>query len=68
LQNLKLSRKLDFAAEEAKSKQAQLSLEIDQIRPKIQSLTKQSKELQAALSKEISIKYNNRQVYITGGV
>jgi hypothetical protein len=68
LQNLKLARKLDFRAEEAKSKQSQLSQEVDQVKPKIPSLIKQTRELQTALSKEISIKYNGRQVYITGGV
>ena len=68
LQNLKLAKKLEFSADDLVRKKAQLATEIEQVKPKIQSLTKQTRELQNELSHEVSLKYNNRQVYITGGV
>jgi len=68
LQNLKLAKKLDYAVEMALNKKLELEQESDAIRPKINVLTKQTRELQNSLAKEISGKYNNRPVYITGGV
>lgn len=68
LQNLKLAKKMEYAAEEAVRKWTQLGEEIESVKPKIQSLTKQTRELQAELAKEISVKYNNRQVFISGGL
>lgn len=68
LQNIKLSKKLDYAADEAVRKNSQLKLEIENVKPKIQLLTKQCRELQTDLAKDISLKYNNRTVYITGGL
>lgn len=68
LQNIKLAKKLDYTAEEATRRFSALQVDIDSIRPKIQLLSKQSRELQTDLAKEISVKYNNRTVYITGGL
>lgn len=68
LQNLKLATKLDFNAVTNISKHKDLAEEIKQCTPKVQLLTKQCRDLQTQLCKEISLKYNNRPVYITGGV
>ncbi|ODN00152.1 CDK5 regulatory subunit-associated protein 3 [Orchesella cincta] len=68
LQNIKLAKKLDYAAENAIQKNEQLQAEISSVKPKIQILSKQSRELQTELAKELSAKYNNRPVYITGGL
>lgn len=68
LQNTKLAKKLEYAAENAVQKHSTIQSEIESVKPKIQQLTKQSRELQAELAKEISLKYNGRTVYITGGV
>jgi len=68
LQNIKLAKKLEYAAEEAARKHTVIQSEIESVKPKIQILTKQSRELQTDLAKEISVKYNNRTVYITGGL
>jgi hypothetical protein len=68
LQNLKLARKLDYLREEVKARAVQYGKEVEELRPRVQVLTKQSRELQTELAKEISLKYDNRPVYITGGV
>jgi len=68
LQNIKLAKKLEYAATEAVRKHSVVQSEIENVKPKIQLLTKQCRELQTELAKEISVKYNNRTVYITGGL
>jgi hypothetical protein len=68
LQNTKLAKKLEYAANEAARKYVTIQSEIENVKPKIQILTKQSRELQTDLAKEISVKYNNRTVYVTGGL
>ena len=68
LQNLKLAAKYDYSAEDCSEKYIKLGEEMKKINPRIQQLTKQSRELQIELAKEISSRYNNRTVYITGGV
>ena len=55
-------------SDEARNQAAKYAKEVEELRPRIQQLTKQSRELQTDLAKEISLKYDNRPVYITGGL
>ena len=68
IQNLKLANKLEHMSDDAKNQAAKYAKEVEELRPRIQQLTKQCRELQTELAKEISLKYDNRPVYITGGV
>jgi len=68
LHNLQLARRYDYKAEEWAGVRTKLLEELKAVQPRVSVLTRQSKEIQVQLTKEISKRYNNRPVYITGGV
>nr|CAG4646332.1 EOG090X07S9 [Macrothrix elegans] len=67
-QNLRLAEKMEANRASIVEKRRQTAAEQGRLQPLLKKLIEKTKELQADLEQNISKKYNNRPVYITGGI
>ena len=67
-QNLRLADKMQSHSKASAEKRRTTAAEQARQQPLLKRLIERTKELQGEIEKNISKKYNNRPVHITGGV
>ncbi|XP_077282758.1 CDK5RAP3 protein homolog [Temnothorax americanus] len=67
-QKLNLIDKMVTQQESMRQKQDDAQNQIDKLRPLLKLVVQRTKELQTEIEQDISTKYKNRKVYLTGGV
>lgn len=67
-QKLNLIERMVIQQESMRQKQDDTQNQIDKLRPLLKLIVQRTKELQTEIEQDISKKYKNRTVYLTGGV
>lgn len=67
-QKLNLIDRMVTHQESVRQKQNDIQNQIDKLRPLLKLIIRRTKELQTEIEQDISKKYKNRMVYLTGGV
>ena len=67
-QHMKLADKMVANQKSAAEKRKATAVEQSRLQPLLKRLVEQTKQLQAQVEQQISKKYNNRPVHITGGI